>query len=1396
MEHSTSVQSLVESIDEDDVLRLTEMTKKVVEHSNQGQKRNRIISPPSNTQVPAEFQPSEKTLQLSNQYKAMMESRYAPIFAALDTHQRLPNPLVTLRETMARIDTVPRAIVNKYNTTRKISMEAANTASGGGAANSGGHTSRGRKSKDKYAFVSRVVESQCIWDVDHMKMKAAEIEARYQASASNPNLRYTTPSQSTSVESLVTPTAVMETTLVAPTMQPAMSSPTMAAGQKEESPIQQPHSTHPSLIPTLSIHTTSPTQNAPPLPIPTSAATLFPSTPTTNIGSSPVSNLQDPNALLSHQTHAGETLHQPLVRGEPLMTTTLSPAVTLATQSSTLTPPHISESATGDGRPSLDIPSTTASTNIHTNGSLSLPSETGSSPPPPPQPQLPTPQPLSIHQQQQQSHSLHVPVHPMPLETSGPKRGSILGIFGIKGHKKTGPEESSDKSADNKRRSVFVHHHLGESVSGSPTANSSPRSSELTNDPSASNTSGASISASVSTSSAAVAPSPAPTPSPAPASVPTLATSVAERRSLERAQFSGGTPDVAASPTDAQSHGHKPSTAAAATTTPTVTTSIPAAATTIRTTKGASIRKTSLEEPMRQPGLGHGLLFQSHEDGGSTEDDQPIATWPQGERIDDSQDEADALPHKRSSLRRFTDLIMWKRQHKGLAGLHEHIHGTEPATSTATTATTKRPMDPTVLHLQQQHNNYTSSRLSSSQPSSGRNSLDGTRPKVFSLSRVKSVTSSPVLEPGHFEGGGGSGMAGSMSTPSTTANSTAISPRIGPMTPAEGLQPMQRPGGADKSPLLYPRPSYLSGQSQALSATTSQDRSPSMRAMTPNEDLQQQQQQHGDRRVMEGTGPVLVDIERIPKAILDQLKEQPALADVSWDHDTVDLRPLLASGAPLPTCHEFLGITSTMKAMEGYPPELQRVDVLDIHVQMDYPEPKDYLRMRAHVWDALEMRLDEELKLSEDFVKTASQWAHDRQHDVDHHLKSLSPEPGGPQDYYYQGLRMGEGYNFDDDDDDDDEDGDEYNEEGMDEDVNEDDDDHDDNDDDDNTNDDDEEEEEEEDEEEDEDEYEDEEHVSSESKATESLSETTGDTLRCTDEMEWTDADDHGHSSLASTTVEDWNALPGNKSHQQKKNKKKKTKGKKKSSSSSSDKSSNHQGGVGEAAVRKRGMSFSTSYRFDKHHIAPLETMRANKQRELHAHAGSMSSMYARGGFKANVERMVEAKAELSVEMAECRARLMRLQETTGKSLQEKEQVYKGIIDNFTVEWNDSYFVKLKDVEEQIQGMNQKRIEDPWMDMLLILLSWLVRGLFYLVEGVTLVIIIVRHAWGKAKTTFQTVRVARRERERQLHGQQPPNGSSIAEGNSKLKGSSPNGLHRVYNNSMLSSSSSSSSNVR
>lgn len=46
MEPSTSIQSLVESIDDDHVFKLTEMTKKRVEHNNPSQKRPRVVSLP------------------------------------------------------------------------------------------------------------------------------------------------------------------------------------------------------------------------------------------------------------------------------------------------------------------------------------------------------------------------------------------------------------------------------------------------------------------------------------------------------------------------------------------------------------------------------------------------------------------------------------------------------------------------------------------------------------------------------------------------------------------------------------------------------------------------------------------------------------------------------------------------------------------------------------------------------------------------------------------------------------------------------------------------------------------------------------------------------------------------------------------------------------------------------------------------------------------------------------------------------------------------------------------------------------------------------------------------------------------------------------------------------
>lgn len=48
MEPSNSIQSLVESIDDDHVFKLTEMTKKRVEHNNPAQKRPRVVSLPTN----------------------------------------------------------------------------------------------------------------------------------------------------------------------------------------------------------------------------------------------------------------------------------------------------------------------------------------------------------------------------------------------------------------------------------------------------------------------------------------------------------------------------------------------------------------------------------------------------------------------------------------------------------------------------------------------------------------------------------------------------------------------------------------------------------------------------------------------------------------------------------------------------------------------------------------------------------------------------------------------------------------------------------------------------------------------------------------------------------------------------------------------------------------------------------------------------------------------------------------------------------------------------------------------------------------------------------------------------------------------------------------------------
>lgn len=197
-------------------------------------------------------------------------------------------------------------------------------------------------------------------------------------------------------------------------------------------------------------------------------------------------------------------------------------------------------------------------------------------------------------------------------------------------------------------------------------------------------------------------------------------------------------------------------------------------------------------------------------------------------------------------------------------------------------------------------------------------------------------------------------------------------------------------------------------------------------------------------------------------------------------------------------------------------------------------------------------------------------------------------------------------------------------------------------------------------------------------------------------------------------------------------------------------------------------------------HIAPLETLKARKQqrnlsltstREMN---GSMSSIHATATtftFKASLESTRESVAEMRVYLKECRDRLFQLEEATGASLQEKEPVFRDIVDKFTTEWNGSYFVALKEVEDQIQLMNVKRIENPWMDMLLIMLSWVIRGLFYIVEGVTIMIIIVRHAWRKAKNGYEVVRNTRREQERLNHQLDGGGGHSAGSSDSIVSGS-------------------------
>ncbi|KAG0203850.1 hypothetical protein BGX28_004020 [Mortierella sp. GBA30] len=151
LEPSTSVQSLVESIDDDHVFKLTEMTKKRVEHNNPAQKRQRVVSlPATEASFTSNFQPSEKTILFSSSCKAHLESKYAQLYRSINAGHPI-NRLQKLREVLPRI---------KESTISRPSLDFTQ--------------SRPRRSKsEKYQFVDKVEESSCIWDVDHMEAKAA-----------------------------------------------------------------------------------------------------------------------------------------------------------------------------------------------------------------------------------------------------------------------------------------------------------------------------------------------------------------------------------------------------------------------------------------------------------------------------------------------------------------------------------------------------------------------------------------------------------------------------------------------------------------------------------------------------------------------------------------------------------------------------------------------------------------------------------------------------------------------------------------------------------------------------------------------------------------------------------------------------------------------------------------------------------------------------------------------------------------------------------------------------------------------------------------------------------------------------------------------------------------------
>ncbi|KAF9929720.1 hypothetical protein BGZ67_006171 [Mortierella alpina] len=570
----------------------------------------------------------------------------------------------------------------------------------------------------------------------------------------------------------------------------------------------------------------------------------------------------------------------------------------------------------------------------------------------------------------------------------------------------------------------------------------------------------------------------------------------------------------------------------------------------------------------------------------------PPVQWPQGERMDDSQDESDsgaANMNKRSSLRRLKDRMTWKRGNKALSAIQQGesvIHSpTSPVQGRLFSESNKslgKKTDPALAYLQ----GPISGRLSTSQPSSGRNSLEGSsRPKLNF--RVMSSASSPVLDP--------------LKSPETVGTN---SPRTGPIVGgiADSMNRLEKSpitnaaSRAQKSPMLNPARMDKSPMIGPASTSAGEEGAVAMDSAKQNLCVASQ---------------LLVDVERIPKRLLQQLKERPDLASIDWSSDT----------EPVPTYHEYIGISSAMKASQLYPSYLDDVDVLDLQLILSVEEPRDAsAKNRARKWDMLELRVDQELHQGEKWIKEVERWSENRIDAVERHQRAENP-----------------------------------------------------------------------------------------------------------DAAIW-----HLNDSEALVEEPEEEMIESGEAQQMDKE--------------------------GRVLPQPDGVS-STTYGSTPSAFS-MEALKARKQRRDlslisgRGQSGSISSFQTSMTytFKTSLESTRESVKEMREFLAECRLRLQQLHEATGTQLREKEPVFKEVVDKFTMEWNESYFVKLKEVEDQIQVMNLKRIENPWMDMLLIMLSWLIRGLFYIVEGVTIMIIIGRHAWSKAKHGYGVLRNARQGQGRLAQG--------------------------------------------